>query len=276
MFLVYDPGVECGPVLTAFVAILNPDVGKSLEVAVEVLQLHVEQAFLVVGIDDRLLNDEVDRRRRWHEVCAQHHLVVNDGCLVLRGEADADAVVVENALVGLLNGDDLGDGFALLELDGASVDRHSVHQNLESFRVGFFKHDKVVGEIQTLVRVRHIAEIEVDVCALPRRNIVHNCMLGRQLIAYADFQVRLLHLLCSLADFRARLIVLRHLLRLIWVVGLSTKHAEEVAIFWILRFIDVDGEVGVAVSIVDDVVPLRGGLCLGAVSRRASTTILSV
>ena len=80
-------------------------------------------------------------------MCTQQHLVENERCLVLRGEANADAVVIENTLVGLLDGEDVGNGFSLFERDGASVDRPTVHQNLESLRVGLFNHKEVVGKV---------------------------------------------------------------------------------------------------------------------------------
>ena len=50
--------------------------------------------------------------------------------LVLRAEANLHALVVEQTLVGLADGDALQRGLALREQDGAARDGHAVHEYL--------------------------------------------------------------------------------------------------------------------------------------------------
>ncbi len=107
-------------------------------------------------------------------------------------------------------------------------------------------------------------------------DVGHGDARRRVLARQADAHVGLLHLLRAVAKGRARLVVVRHLLRLVGVVGLSAEDAEEVAVLLRIRVVDGQRQVGVAVAVLNVVFPLGEVLVDGAVAPDKAAAVLGL
>ena len=173
----------------ALVAVLHAQFLQSLELAVEAADFQYQVALVVVqclDVEHRLTDGEIDGRRRGHEVSVERHLVVDFSRLILRAEAYLDALVVEDALVGLLYGEHLLRGLALVQLYGTAVDRHAVHEYLQTQVVGLLHDEQVVTEVRALVHIGHIGAVERDISLAPGRYVGNGGILRRILVAHGN------------------------------------------------------------------------------------------
>ena len=124
---------------------------------------------------------------------AQQYLVVDNRRLVLRHEPYLDAVVVEDRLVGLTDGNHFLRGLVLVEEDRASVNGRAVHKDLQAFLVRILRDTEVVVEVPALVGVAHVGAVEHGVHALPGGNVGQGKALAGIAGAVADADTRFLH-----------------------------------------------------------------------------------
>ena len=189
------PSVEVTPLGVAREAVLHAYLLQIAEMAVEARQLELQLAVARrhVGVENRVLRRQGHRRGRGLEVYAEQYLVVDNIRLVLRHEPYLDAVVVEDRLVGLTDGNHFLRGLVLVEEDGASVNGRAVHEDLQAFLVRILRDTEVVVEVPALVGVAHVGAVEHGVHALPGGNVGQGKALAGIAGAVADADTRFLH-----------------------------------------------------------------------------------
>ena len=111
----------------------------------------------------------------------------------MRHEPYLDAVVVEDRLVGLTDGNHFLRGLVLVQENGTSGDRRAVHKDLQAFLVRALRDTKIITEVHALVDIRHIRAVEHGVHALSGRYIGQGKALAGIAGAVADADTRLLH-----------------------------------------------------------------------------------
>ena len=154
VFRIGDVGVDGVPLRVTGKAVLHTHVSQILELPVEVFQLQLQLALVSTQhllIEYWLIDGEVDGRRRRHEVGIERHLVVDFHRLILRSEEQLDALIVQDTLVCLADGDDLLDGLAPWQEDGPSVDGVAIHENLQAQSVGLLCIEEVEAEVLSLL-----------------------------------------------------------------------------------------------------------------------------
>ena len=106
-----------------------------------------------------------------------HHVVNLDG-LVLRTEAQFQILIVEHALVGLSDGDDLLHGLTRWDEYGAPVGRIAIHQDFQSHLVCFLLHHDIVTEVEALVGVAQVGEVQRQLACLSGGHVAQGDLLG--------------------------------------------------------------------------------------------------
>ena len=87
-------------------------------------------------------------------------------------------------------------------------------------------------------------------------NVGHGDVLLRGVAVEAHAEVGLLHLLRGGVELRLGRVIDGGVGSVVGVVGLPAEDAEELGIFIVLRVVLVDGDVGVAIAVLDGVLPL--------------------
>ena len=121
------------------------------------------------------------------------YLVVDSSRLVLRHETDLDTLMVEDRLIALTDSDSLLNRCALVHPDSTAVDRYTVHEDLQTRRIGILHDGYVVAKWQHLMGVGHIRAVEGCRCTLSGRDVGQRDGLTRCFATFADGYVRLLH-----------------------------------------------------------------------------------
>ena len=145
--------------------------------------------------------------------------------------------------------------------------------------VGAFRNRQIIGKVEALCGGTDVRQMQGKLPCLSGGYVGQYGTLDSDAAVSADLYVGILHLFRSVGEnVLSRLVVLGLLFLLIGIVALSAEETEDITpSTW--RLVDIDGEVGTPVAVVEDIVELSivlRILVVVALSGGVSPTVLCV